>query len=179
MSNTIQDLKSFLGSGARTNRYEVQFHPIAGLGFGSDLANIGAILAKASSFPGKTIQTSEAFLRGRKTMLQGMTDYGNTWDVTFYDTVEHKARTWFLLWMSLMDDDVLDMHNHSYISSANITQLDGNGDSNFFGGAYTLLNTWPQAVSEMSVDSSEANTIGTFTVTFAFDRSSRSLVTRS
>ena len=45
----------------------------------------------------------EAFLRGRKTLLQGMTDYGNTWEVTFYETESHEVRTWFMTWMRLMD----------------------------------------------------------------------------
>lgn len=170
MSNTISELKSVLGAGARTNKFEVEFE-LAGLYSPDKLRDIGNLLAKESSFPGKSIPVSEAYFRGRKTLLQGMTDYGNTWTVTFYETEDHTVRTWFLLWMRLMDDDITDMHNYSYITTASVFQLDSNGKRGSFAidGAYTLLNCWPQEVGEMSLDASEVNTIGTFTVTFAFD----------
>jgi len=162
----ISDLKRALGSGARTNKFEVQFQAIPGVDI---FKEIGSLLAKSTAFPGKNIPMVEAFLRGRKTLLQGMTDYGNTFEVTFYETSDHRVRTIFLLWMRLMDDDVLDMHNYTYVSTATIKQLQNDGSTNHFGGAYTLLNMWPQAVGEMSMDASEVNTVGTFTVTFAFD----------
>lgn len=165
----ISELKAALGTGARTNNFEVEFQVIAGLNIGRDIEDIGKLLARSTSFPGKSIPMVEAFLRGRKTLLQGMTDYGNTFEVTFYETQDHKVRTTFLLWMRLMDDDITDSHNYTYVSTATIKQIDNQGGTSHFGGAYTLLNMWPQAVGEMSMDASEANTIGTFSVTFAFD----------
>lgn len=118
----------------------------------------------------------EAYLRGRKTLLQGATDYGNTWEVTFYEKLDHSVRMWFILWMSLIDDDITDTHNYQYFSTANVTQLDINGDEargvigGFIGGGhYTLLNCWPQSVGEMVIDSSNPSSVGEFTVTFAFD----------
>lgn len=171
MANVIQDLRNTLGRGARTNKFEIQFHPLAGLGAPAELREIGSLLAKSASFPGKTINSAEAFLRGRKTLLQGMTDYGNTWEVTFYETLDHQVRTWFGLWMRLMDDDVTDSHNHVYLSSANVSQLDKNNNKGGFAadGNYTLLNVWPQSISESTIDSSTPSEIMTVTVTFAFD----------
>ncbi len=119
----INELKKVIGAGARTNKFEIQFQPAAFLGGPSQLQDIGNLLAKSASFPGKNIPVSEAFLRGRKTLLQGMTDYGNSWEVTFYETEDHLVRSWFLLWMRLMDDDITDMHNYSYISTATVKQL--------------------------------------------------------
>lgn len=171
-ANFINDLRNSVGRGARTNKFEIQFHPLAMIPAPESLRDIGRLLAKSSSFPGKTIPMAEAFLRGRKTLLQGMTDYGNTWEVTFYEKLDHSVRLWFLLWMRLMDDDQSDTHNYMYFSSANVTQLDINGQDggNFFGGGhYTLLNCWPQSVGEMTLDSSTSGQVGEFTVTFAFD----------
>lgn len=174
--NHIQELRDGIGKGARANKFEIQFHPLAFIPATKGLRDIGRLLAKASTFPGKSIPMVEAFLRGRKTILQGSTDYGNTWEVTFYEKLDHSVRMWFLLWMSLIDDDLSDTHNYQYFSSANVTQLDINGEdattglNHYFGGGhYTLLNCWPQSVGEMAIDSSNPSSVGEFTVTFAFD----------
>jgi len=54
MANKLEELKSALGSGARANKYRINFSIPSTIPTVSDLHNADA-LCKASNFPGMTI----------------------------------------------------------------------------------------------------------------------------
>lgn len=159
MANTISDLKTKLGAGLRTTKYSVQVNTP------SNLENIDT-LAKATSFPQKTIDQIEVFSQGRKAMLQGETSYDHTWDVTFYETEEHAMREEFIKWMELIDDTETNIHSEGSTDIAIISQLDGKGN---ITATYEFYNLWPTVVSTIEMSDDSVNAIGECTITFSYD----------
>lgn len=168
MANAISDLKTALGSGARTTKYKVNINTPN---------NIGTIdtLCKSAAFPQVTIGQIEIWSQGRKAMLQGETEFDNTWDVTFYETEDHSLRTEFIAWMKAIDDTQTNTHvNETEMKIAKVFQLDGSGNET---AEYEFTNLWPQVVSTTEMSDDSVNAIGEFTVTFSFDYWEQNTVT--
>ena len=160
MANAISDLKTKLGGGLRTAKYELS------IGTPGALDNIDT-LCKATSFPQVTIGQVEVWSQGRKAMLQGESEYDHTWDVTFYETEGHDLREEFISWMKAIDDVADNKHtDETSMQTAKVGQLDGKGE---ITAEYEFTNLWPQVVSTIELADENVNVIGEFTVTFSFD----------
>lgn len=159
MANAISDLKTKLGAGLRTSKYQVTINTP------NNLDTIDT-LAKSTSFPQKTIGQVEVWSQGRKAMLQGETEYDHTWDVTFYETVDHSLREEFIAWMQLIDNTKENLHFDGLMDTAKIAQLNGIGEKT---AEYEFANLWPQVVSSIEMSDDGVNVVGEFTVTFSFD----------
>ena len=123
--STVQDLKVAIGSGARPSRFTINI-PIPSNGFFQPLLNsvnnftenipfigdrflaehkknsdnIVSLLATATSIPEKSITTTDIWHRGHKYVIRGVSDYTNSWIVTFHDTADLKIRRFFENWMA-------------------------------------------------------------------------------
>lgn len=160
MANAISDLKTTLGSGVRTTKYKVNINTPSAL----DTIDT---LCKATAFPQVTIGQVEVWSQGRKAMLQGETEFDNTWDVTFYETEDHSLREEFIAWMKAIDDTKSNTHiDEEAMKTAKVFQLDGSGKET---AEYEFTNLWPQVVSSLEMADDSVNAIGEFTVTFSFD----------
>ena len=160
MANAISDLKTTLGAGVRTTKYKVNINTPGGL----DTIDT---LCKATAFPQITIGQIEVWSQGRKAMLQGETEFDNTWDVTFYETNDHSLREEFVSWMKSIDDTKTNIHiDEEVMKTAKVFQLDGQGNET---AEYEFTNLWPQVVSSLEMSDDSVNAIGEFTVTFSFD----------
>ena len=160
MANAISDLKTTLGAGVRTTKYKVNINTPGSL----DTIDT---LCKATSFPQVTIGQIEVWSQGRKAMLQGETEFDNTWDVTFYETEDHSLRSEFIQWMKDIDDTKTNTHvDEVAMKTAKVFQLDGAGEET---AEYEFTNLWPQVVSSLEMSDDSVNAIGEFTVTFSFD----------
>jgi len=90
----INELVSIVNSGARGNKYRITI-PVVEANFSRKFD----FMVQSTTFPSKTITPVEVFIKGRKVQLRGETNLENTWDLTFYNTVDMKARRLLLEWM--------------------------------------------------------------------------------
>ena len=162
-TNMINNLRANLLDGLRTTKYEVQITNASGAGTVTD----ATLMAKATSFPAKSIGQVEVWSQGRKVMLQGDTEFEHTWDVTFYEDEAHTLRSGFLAWQKEIDDADGNTHVNNSSSSAKVLQLSSNGNEST--KSYNFINIWPQSVSSIEMSDESVNTVGEFTVTFSFD----------
>lgn len=150
------------GGGARPNKYHVF---ISG-GMLALLDNLD-VLAKATSFPGKTIGEVPVYAPGgRKVVLQGDTEFEQTWEVTFYETNTHTVRTIIISWMNMLDNYANATHTETDGSSAIVSQLNASGLPT---ANYIFHNVWPKSIDSIELADDAANQIIETKVTFAFD----------
>lgn len=161
-NNMISSLRTSLVDGLRTTKYEIQI--VNGAAGAIDGATL---MAKATSFPAKSIGQVEVYSQGRKVMLQGDTEFEHTWDITFYEDEAHTLRSGFLAWQKAIDNADENTHENFTDGGAHVLQLSSNNNKST--KAYSFVNIWPQSVSSIEMSDESVNTVGEFTVTFSFD----------
>lgn len=125
-------------------------------------------LAKAASFPQKTIGMIETYNQGRKLILPGDTSFTNTWTIELYQTEEHNLRRAILEWMRSIDHFQDNMHSGMPIevmTDLAVSQLDSAMNETV---RYTFHGCFPQDVGEVTLGDDMNDQIQTFSVTFAF-----------
>jgi len=187
MASKIQKLiQQTLGDGARSAKFVVYINlPEASKGTPPMDSKKLKILCKASSFPGKTIDTINIPYKGRSIPIPGQVKYSQTWELTFYLEESHASRLYFLDWMQALNGK-----NESYYlgSTSGEThtlrsaEVKGNKTANFKTlivkqlnfdmdksvADYTLYNCYPTAVGDVSVASDSVGTILEYSVTFSY-----------
>lgn len=165
----INELKSAIGVGASANKFKIVFGvPAANPGLDVNSRN-GSVLAKATSFPSKTIGQTEVFKHGKKLPLPGDVEFENTWDVTFHNTQDHDIRKIFLQWQKEMDDFKTGNHTgnpEDYMVSSQVIQLGAVVTEETAN--YIFENMFPQVVGPIEVADENQNQIQEFVVTFSF-----------
>lgn len=164
---TIADLKNALGTGGRSNKYNLNFSIPAAVPTTSNIQN-ASVLCKATTFPSMTIGEIEVFNQGRKLVIPGDTTYTNTWQVTFYNTEDHGLRRDLISWMHAIDDFQNNSHTgdlNSVMGELSVQQLDSAGNPTT---TYTFHNVFVSEVAELALDGEQQNTIQEFEVTFSF-----------
>jgi hypothetical protein len=167
MASRLSELKSALGSGARANKYRINFSVPAAVPTVSDLQNTD-ILCKSTSFPSMTIGQIEVYNQGRKLVFPGDTTYENTWTLTFYNTEDHGLRRDMISWMRSADDFQKNTHSgnpDAIMGELSIEQLDSNGEPT---ARYTFHNVFVQEVGTLEVGDDQVDTMQEFDVTFSF-----------
>jgi hypothetical protein len=164
---TVDQLRTALQTnGAKVDKFTIRFGTPSGNGsftLGSD-----AILCKATSFPSKTIGTAEVWVQGRKLPLPGDTTFEEEWEVTFYNTTDHKLRQMFINWMTAIDNYTTNRHicdPSLYMIEAEVMQLDCNGG---VASAYRFFNMFPANIQAVELDGSQINEVQQFRVSFKF-----------
>lgn len=167
MANKLAELKSALGTGARPNKYRVNFSVPSAVSTTSVLSNADA-LCKASSFPSVTVGQIEVFSQGRKLVLPGDTTYTNTWTLSFYNTEDHGLRRDMISWMVAADNFQNNTHSGNptaILGELSVEQLDSAGEATV---KYTFHNVFVQEVGEVTIGDDQNDTITEFDVTFSF-----------
>jgi len=167
MANTLSLLKSALNSGARANKYRLNFAVPGTVKTVSNLQDAD-ILCKATQFPAMTIGQIEVFNQGRKLIVPGDTTYENTWNITFYNTEDHALRRDMIAWMVAADHFQKNTHSgnpSSIMGEMSVEQLDSAGNPT---AKYTFHNVFVSEVSAVDVADDTADTIQEFDVTFTF-----------
>ena len=165
-SSVIQSLKTTLGMGARANKYRVT---INGTGDKFAVGEIGDILCKSTTIPGRSFADIEVWNQGRLTIVAGDAQFDGTWTCTFYDKQDHSLRQSFINWMEYIDSVV----NHargavdhsSYMNDAMVEQL--NTTNNETTATYTFLDVYPKSISDSAL-SDESSDIIEFSVEFNY-----------
>jgi len=97
----IDNLLNEIKNGARTNRFRVTIPLASNNSRSYDISTI------STSIPGRTINTAEVFVKGRKVPVRGETNLENTWDIQFYNDENLKFRHDIMKWME-------EIHNNKY-----------------------------------------------------------------
>ena len=164
-NSVIEELKSTLGFGARTNKYRIIINGVGGGPSGS----IIDVFAKNTTIPGRSFPDIEVWNQGRLTVIAGDASFEGTWSVTFMDSEEHKLRKQFIAWMEYIDSPL----NHSrdasghpdYMTTSKVQQL--STIDNSLKVTYKFEDIYPKSISESNL-SDETSDILEFTVEFNY-----------
>jgi hypothetical protein len=188
----INALKSILGVGAWTTKFEVEI-PIPFIFKASNFVNkifTGKnttakvedsiqLLAKETSIPERSIETTEVWHRGHPFIIRGMANSPKEWTVTFYNQPELDLKEFFDDWIYKMDmvgssitDTVFPNNylgafgiNSGYMVDVKVFQLCANGEKT---KGFKLLYAFPKNVSSIELKGDGPATISTVVVTFAY-----------
>tara|TARA_A100001201_G_scaffold2342_5_gene5862 strand:- start:797 stop:1429 length:633 start_codon:yes stop_codon:yes gene_type:complete len=184
-TKSLSQFKSKLAGGAaRPNLFEVSIpsFPSAideawGSGDGQE-NGIFKFLCKATNLPASTVQQVDVPFRGRTLKVAGDREIG-PWNIEVINDEDFRLRTAFERWANVMSklDDATGVTNPtSYMADAYVQQL-GRGKEAFSetnsGGDSSVLRTYkfydifPTEVSPIELSYDNANTVETFSVTFA------------
>ena len=184
-TKSLSQFKSKLaGGGARANLFEVSIpsFPSAideawGSGDGQE-NGIFKFLCKAANLPASTVTPVTVPFRGRTLKVAGDREIGD-WNIEVINDEDFRLRTAFERWANVMSklDDATGVTNPtSYMADAYVQQL-GRGKEAFSetnsGGDSSVLRTYkfydifPTEVSPIELSYDNANTVETFSVTFA------------
>jgi len=166
----LQELKTTLAMGARSNKYKVILTLPSAVGTAPAEAELNA-LCKGASIPAKSIGQIEVFSQGRKLVMAGDAEFENTWSLTFYNTQDHNLRSAFIAWMDFIDnfnDEIrgADSNANYMVEQAQVHQL--NTTDNSTTASYMFYNLWPTNISAIDVADETNNEISETTVDFAF-----------
>ena len=169
----IEEFKAkFVGSGARSNLFEVTWDdgPDAATG-GQGGVDIKQFLCKVSSFPASTITPIPIQYQGRTIKLAGTRPEYADWTVTVMNDEDMAIRRSLEAWMFSINSTVENRMNGGpgmdyYKKTAQIVGLSKSGDTKL--GGYKFYGLFPTQISEVSLDWSQ-DTIQEYTVTWSFD----------
>lgn len=167
MANTLNELKSAIGAGARGNKYRLNFAVPSAVPTTSDLSTADA-LCKSTQFPGMTVGQIEVWGQGRKLVIPGDTAYENTWTVSFYMTEDHGLRKDMISWMKAADHFQNNQHSGapaSVMGELSVEQLDSAGNPT---AKYTFHNVFVTEVPALELADDTQDTVSEFDVTFSF-----------
>jgi len=164
MANINQFKANLIGAGPRANRFKV---------FIPRLPNGQEFLVQTASLPGQTIGETPITFQGMTLKLAGDRTF-ETWATTVYNDNNFSVRNAIEAWMSEIVP--MDASNgtvgYEYMEDrATVSQMD-RGDNIIAN--YEFFNMWPSVVGAIGLDSSGADAIETFDVTWTYSHFERS-----
>jgi hypothetical protein len=167
---TIENLKSVLKTGARSNLFRVTLSGLAT----SDLDGNFTYLCKAAQLPGSTVGVIEVpFAAGRRFKAAGDRTFAD-WTTTVINDSNHTIR-------EALEDLQREYGTTDYNSETSKTRTGGTATEfstilveqlNQAGDViytYTLVNCWPQDISTIDLSYDSTDTLEEFTVTWSYD----------
>jgi len=165
--SVLQELKTTLSMGARTNKYKIML--AAPIGPTNDF--LIDTVGKGGAIPSKSIGTIDIHTQGRKLVVAGDATFENTWSLTFWNTEDLALRKAFDTWMLFIDN--MDTHSRGasghtdYMTDgAQIWQL--STIDNSVKAKYNFYNLWPTNISAIDMADDSNDTISEFSVDFAY-----------
>lgn len=157
---------SLVGGGQRSNQFSVQltFPQIVDGGTAAPAILLAPFMINASRLPGSTIETIEAFWRGRRVPLAGERTFED-FTITVTNDTNFALHTAFNIWSNLINnvnDNTGITVPSAYVADAYVSALDRNGLET---KTYKIKGIWPKTISEIELDFKNPE-IQNFTVTF-------------
>ena len=181
MARKLQDiLESVLQDGARAAKYFLRVALPVQI---KDVEVAIPILAKTTTFPGKTLDTIGFQYKGRNIPLPGQVKYAQTWEITFLAEENHATRIYFMDWIQGMDNanssyyvsegsaltnDIRAKRDKTEQRKVDITISQLNFDLSEVVVDYVLFNCFPISVGDINVGYDQTGAIEDYTVTFSF-----------
>jgi len=181
MSSIVQNiLERTIGDGARATKFELFFeftNPDS-----APTAEDVLIMAKTTSFPGKTHETIDFKYKGRSIPIKGQIKYTQSWECTFHLTQDHLLKNAFENWIEALDqkhnymDPTTQAHltttqkkhstNKNYTTTIKIYQRDFDDENNT--AVYTLYNVFPTEIAPVQYSYESVGQVQEFSVTFSY-----------
>ena len=163
----LQELKTTLSMGARSNKYKIMLAAPIGATDDFTIDTVG----KGGAIPAKTMGTIDIWTQGRKLVVAGDAQFENTWSLSFWNTPDHKLRDGFDTWLLYIDDMEghkrgAYTHSNYMTEGAQIWQL--NTSDNSVMAVYNFYNLWPTSISAIDMADESIDEISTFDVEFAY-----------
>ena len=171
-------LHAHLNDMARTNRFKVELHgpviepPAVEGEVEASPTNLGinsrGIRCTNVSLPGRTVSTEnyKMHFSGPPRAHPSFVDYGGSVDLTFMLDTTYEDHQLISLWNSHIYDEVWGFrYPKEYARTVKIIQLDRRDWPIY---EVDLQEAWPSAIAAIPLDSSQTNTIQTFTCTFQY-----------
>jgi len=169
--SVIDELKTTLGMGARTNKYKVIINGV----LGGPTGKIVDTFAKSASIPTVSFNEIEIWNQGRLVTIAGDISYSGTWTVTFIDDEKHTLRSKFIKWLEAIDNaethSSLAGSHSNYMSTAIMQQL--STVDNSVTTTYTFQDIWPKSISETPM-ADDSSSLVEFSVEFNYSTWSKS-----
>ena len=159
---SLNTVKEKIGAGLRVNKFSAEF-PALGDGQEGDIT----YFLQSASTPTKNIGEIPINWQGLQYKVPGDVTY-DAFTVGFICDKNNSSYKYMSLWMDL----VIDVQTNS---RGLISDIKKNLELHQLGNSNEIISTWecvglfPTNVSEISYDRDSADTIGTFTATFAMD----------
>jgi hypothetical protein len=165
--NRIREIANILNSTARTNKYRLSFSYPTGVSGISNLAEVD-VICKGTTAPGRELGVIEIWNQGRKHRIPGDTAYDGSWSVDFHADEEHTLRSDMVKWQTACDDFHRNVHAglpNSVMTDLRLEQLDSAGN---VSAQYTMHNSFPTTIGEITYGDDSADTPAEFNVTFSY-----------
>jgi len=167
---TIDNLKSVLNTGARSNLFRVTLTGLATSGLDEDFT----YLCKAAQLPGSTVGVIEVpFAAGRRfkaagdrTFADWTTTVINDSNHTIIEALENLQKEYGTTDYNSETAKTLTGGDATDFSSILVEQLNQAGDVVY---SYTLVNCWPSDISTIDLSYDSTDTLEEFTVTWSYD----------
>lgn len=166
----------------RNYDYEITFMNASELvpEWGADGENV-TLRAQSFILPQRGNEAIETNFGAMKQFHVGKPTFGNTFDVTFIETESQGVQRFINAWQQRLFDiraghanfnkkrgtDELGIKSNGYCDLVKITAYTVAGVEEL--NKYWFVNAWPQNVSDVNIDYSQAGDAIKFTVTFQFD----------
>ena len=164
----IDDFKAnLLGGGARSNQFRVTITPPAGIAIGLDVRRT-SFLCKASNLPAIELGVVPLKFRGRTINIAGDREAAGSWTTTFYNDTDFMIRNALERWNNGINDFANNTGVQSmadYATDLTVEQLDRDGTTI---KTYIFKNSWPSALTAITLDSAETTTIEEFECTWQY-----------
>lgn len=165
----ISDLKSKIGTGARSNLFEVTLTDA--FSTSAPYVNEFKFLCKGAQLPGSTVGLIDVpFQGGRRYKLAGDRTFPD-WTTTIINTPTQSIRQaienlQIRYGVTNYESGVTKTNSGTTLSTVTVTQYDLAGNASY---QYTLENCWPSDISTIDLSYDSVDTLEEFTVTWTYD----------
>jgi hypothetical protein len=165
MAFTLQDMKTAIGAGARSNIFEVTY---SGGGLDGVAANF-SFLTKAAALPSSTVGLIEVPFRGRRLKLAGDRVF-NEWTATVINDESFAIRAALETHQSSFTDvdfEAISLGDRTAgRSTLTVSQLDAAGVA---VRTYSLINCFASEIGTIDLSYDTTDTVEEYTVTWTYD----------
>ena len=155
-----------LGHHATTYDWGIQFIDIPALLTGFTSADLNTRCTSAQ-LPARKINTIELNLRGHKIFQHGIVDYGNTLDLTLYETVDSKVANFLEAYMDMQWSPLVGSQVPKVINQCSflLTLLDSENNARKY---YTIIGAFLTGWNQIELQSSGSDVIS-YATNWSFD----------
>ena len=162
---TIDNLRD-LGHHATTYDWGIQFISLPSLITGFTTADLNT-RCFSTQVPRRQINTIPIELRGHRIFQHGTIDYGNTLNISLYETVNNKVSDFLDAYMSIQWTPISGAQVPKSLNQSSflLTLLDSEQNARKY---YTIIGAWLQGYNEVELQSGDSGII-TYQTTWQFD----------
>lgn len=162
---TIDNLRD-LGHHATTYDWGIQFISLPSLITGFTTADLNT-RCFSTQIPRRQINTIPIELRGHRIFQHGTIDYGNTLNISLYETVDNKVSDFLDAYMSIQWTPISGVQVPKSLNQSSflLTLLDSEQNARKY---YTIVGAWLQSYNEIELQSGDSGIIS-FQTIWQFD----------